>query len=27
VLPGATDPLDAGEPTGPMEILSSPGEG
>jgi uncharacterized protein DUF4032/lipopolysaccharide kinase (Kdo/WaaP) family protein len=27
VLPGATDPLNAGEPTGPMEILSSPGEG
>ena len=27
VLPGATDPLDDGEPTGPMEILSSPGEG
>ena len=26
VLPGATDPLDAGEPTGPMEILRSPGE-
>jgi Domain of unknown function (DUF4032)/Lipopolysaccharide kinase (Kdo/WaaP) family len=27
VLPGATDPLTTGEPTGPMEILSSPGEG
>jgi hypothetical protein len=27
VLPDASDPLDAGEPTGPMEILSSPGEG
>jgi hypothetical protein len=27
VLPGATDPLTTGEPTGPMEVLSSPGEG
>jgi uncharacterized protein DUF4032/lipopolysaccharide kinase (Kdo/WaaP) family protein len=27
VLPGAPDPLNTGEPTGPMEILSSPGEG
>ena len=27
VLPGAPDPLDAGEPTGPMEILGSPGDG
>jgi hypothetical protein len=26
VLPGATDPLSTGEPTGPMEILSSPGD-
>jgi hypothetical protein len=27
VLPDASDPLNAGEPTGPMEILSSPSEG
>jgi Domain of unknown function (DUF4032)/Lipopolysaccharide kinase (Kdo/WaaP) family len=27
VLPGAPDPLDTGEPTGPMEVLSSPGDG
>jgi hypothetical protein len=27
VLPGAPDPLNTGEPTGPMEILSSPGDG
>ena len=26
VLPGASDPLDAGGPTGPMEVLGSPGE-